>query len=179
LTSPPIDLENPINIINSSSRRDFRGEACGTMWEPFKNGYKNGYCINIIWGFPKIGVPWGTPIQNQTTLVLRPIVLGTPHFRKPPYAPFSLFFWLNTLLFLGLMLYFGTHLDFSECWLDAEVDWRNEHVDPCQSHWWLFGPCPWSQPNVMMSPTSNWTTCVELRDWNFFIVHGTTMTGMM
>ena len=32
----PLQLiwRTPINIINSSSRRDFRGEACGTMWEP-------------------------------------------------------------------------------------------------------------------------------------------------
>ena len=42
-------------------------------------------CSNIKWRFPEIGVP--PIIQNQTTLVLKPMVLGYPHFRKPPNGP--------------------------------------------------------------------------------------------
>ena len=38
-------------------------------------------CSNIKWRFPEIGVP--PIIQNQTTLVLKPMVLGYPHFRTP------------------------------------------------------------------------------------------------
>ena len=38
------------------------------------------------WGFPKIGVP--QIIQNQTTLVLKPMVLGYPYFRTHPNVCF-------------------------------------------------------------------------------------------
>ena len=38
----------------------------------------------IFWGVPKIGVP--PFIQNQTTLALKPMVLGYPHFRKSPFS---------------------------------------------------------------------------------------------
>ena len=41
------------------------------------------YIYIHILGVPTIGVP--PFIQNQTTLVLKPMVLGYPRFRKPPF----------------------------------------------------------------------------------------------
>ena len=83
------------------------------------------YNYSIDGGFQVMGVPQKTHPSHSTLLVLRPMVLGIPHFKNPLYGEYGEYGWGCVLMHRKLM-FFNGGLKQPSWWFDGEFVWEDD-----------------------------------------------------